>query len=125
MASAENNVITWFEIPVTNIQRAMKFYCTVFSTDMKEESFGPMKMAIFPKEGPGVHGALVQGEDYTPGNTGAVVYFDGGDDLSGPLSKVTAAGGKILKNKLSIGPHGFMAVVLDTEGNRIALHSMK
>ena len=76
-------------------------------------------------ENGGVGGALMQSEGSNPSMDGTVVYLSGGDDLSTPLSKVEAAGGKIIMPKTSIGNNGFMAHFSDTEGNHIALHSMK
>jgi predicted enzyme related to lactoylglutathione lyase len=72
----------------------------------------------------GVGGGIVQGAGFEPSSTGALVYLNGGDDLSGALSRVEAAGGKIVLPKTSIGPNGFMAHFIDTEGNKVALHSM-
>lgn len=122
------HLATWFEIPVSDMGRAMKFYGAVLGVKLEESEFGPTKMAVFPVEGGApqdvVHGALVKGDDYQPGSAGPIVYLNGGEDLAGPLGRVEAAGGKVLVPKMSIGPHGFMAVFLDTEGNRLALHSM-
>ena len=73
----------------------------------------------------GVGGGIVKGEGFEPSDKGTVVYLNGGDDLSTPLAKVEAAGGKVLMPKTSIGENGFMAHFLDTEGNHVALHSMK
>jgi predicted enzyme related to lactoylglutathione lyase len=86
-----------------------------------------MKMAVFPADGDEmvVHGALVQGEHHVPGAAGPLVYLNAGDDLSAPLARVEGAGGKIVQPRTAIGPHGFMAIFLDTEGNRLALHSMQ
>ena len=75
-------------------------------------------------ENGGVGGALMQSEGSNPSMDGTVVYLSGGDDLSTPLSKVEAAGGKIIMPKTSIGNNGFMAHFIDTEGNHVALHSM-
>jgi predicted enzyme related to lactoylglutathione lyase len=72
----------------------------------------------------GVTGGIVEGEGFEPSMTGALIYLNGGDDLSVPLSKVEAAGGTIILPKTSIGGNGFMAYITDTEGNKIALHSM-
>ena len=72
----------------------------------------------------GIGGGIVQGNGFEPSSKGALVYLNGGDDLSGPLSRVEAAGGKIVLPKTSIGPNGFMAHFIDTEGNKVALHSM-
>lgn len=86
-----------------------------------------MKYGFLPcdMQNGGVGGGIVEGEGFEPSMTGSLVYLNGGDDLSVPLSKVEAAGGKILMPKTSIGENGFMAHFSDTEGNRIALHSMK
>jgi len=120
------HTISWFELPATDLSRAKQFYEKVFEIKMPTEEMGPgMKMAIFPAEGMGVHGALIQSEGYIPSQQGAMVYLNGGPDLSKPLSKVTAAGGKILKDKFGIGKFGYIAFFLDSEGNRVALHSME
>lgn len=73
----------------------------------------------------GVTGGIVQGEGFNPSTNGVLIYLNGGDDLSEPLARVDAAGGKVLLPKTAIGGNGFMAHFLDTEGNKIALHSMK
>jgi predicted enzyme related to lactoylglutathione lyase len=86
-----------------------------------------MKMAFFPADmqNGGVGGGIIQGEGYEPSKNGTLVYLNGGDDLSVPLSRVEKAGGKILIPKMSLGPNGFKAHFLDTEGNQVAFHSMK
>lgn len=122
------NVAVWFEIPVVDIERATRFYAQVLDTKLEPMAFGPHKMAIFPGGKGGeniVHGALVQGEGYTPGGDGPLLYLNGGDDLAVPLARVEAAGGRVVQPKMGIGSHGFMAIFLDTEGNRLALHSMR
>ena len=73
----------------------------------------------------GIGGGIVQGDGYVPSAEGVLIYLNGGEDLNGPLSKAEQAGGKILLPKTSIGGNGFMALFFDTEGNKIALHSMK
>jgi uncharacterized protein len=85
-----------------------------------------MKSAFFPADlQNGIGGCIVHAEGYEPSVKGALIYLNGGDDLSTPLSQVEAAGGKILLPKTAIGQHGFMAHFVDTEGNKLALHSMK
>lgn len=85
-----------------------------------------MKSAFFPADlQNGIGGCIIEGQGYEPANKGSLVYLNGGDDLSVPLSKVEAAGGKILMPKTAIGPNGFMAHFNDTEGNKVAFHSMK
>jgi predicted enzyme related to lactoylglutathione lyase len=86
-----------------------------------------MKSAFFPAEMEtgGIGGCIIQGEGYEPSSNGSLIYLNAGDDLSIPLSKVEAAGGKILLPKTGIGPNGFMAYFSDTEGNKVGLHSIK
>jgi predicted enzyme related to lactoylglutathione lyase len=118
------NVVNWFEIPTADIERAAKFYGAIFDAQFEiAEAMPGFKMAQFPHE-EGVGGALLQGEGYTPTASGALVYLNGGDDLSVVLDRVEAAGGQVLLPKTSIGENGFMAYLRDTEGNRVGLHSM-
>lgn len=118
------NALNWFEIPVSNMDRALKFYNTIFGAEMSAmEAMPGFKMAMFPSED-GVGGALMSGEGYTPSQEGAVIYLNGGKDLSGPLGKVEAAGGQVVLPKTGIGENGFMAYFVDTEGNKVGLHSM-
>ena len=113
----------WFEIPVEDFERAKTFYETVFSTEIHTVDFGGFMMGIFPHGESGA--ALCKGPDYTPGALGVVVYMDASPDLSVAEAKIEAAGGKILQSKKQISDeHGFMALFHDTEGNRLALHSM-
>lgn len=121
------NAINWVEIPVKNFDEAKKFYETVLGAGMQVMEAMGMKSAFFPAElqAGGIGGCIIQGEGYEPSQKGALVYLNGGDDLALPLSRVEAAGGKILLPKTSIGPNGFMAHFTDTEGNKVGLHSMK
>jgi uncharacterized protein len=121
------NAINWFEIPVKDFDQAKKFYETVLGADMQLMEAMGMKSAFFPAEleTGGTGGCIIQGEGYEPSSKGSLVYLNGGDDLDVPLSKVEAAGGKILLPKTAIGPNGFMAYFSDTEGNKVGLHSMK
>jgi uncharacterized protein len=124
---AENtNPVNWFEIPVSDLDRAMKFYETVFGINMQTEEMGPVKMAFFPmlQNSPGFTGSLVKGDTYKPSHSGTLVYFSV-DDIEGILSKINANKGKTLMSKMSIGKYGFIAHFEDIEGNRVALHSMK
>jgi uncharacterized protein len=119
------NAINWFEIPVTDFTRAKKFYETILGAEIMEIPFPNGKYGMLPADMQnGVGGGIVQGETYEPSDKGTIVYLNGGDDLSVSLSKVESAGGKILVPKISIGENGFMAHFIDTEGNRVALHSM-
>jgi predicted enzyme related to lactoylglutathione lyase len=120
------NSINWFEIPATDFTRAKKFYETILGAEIMEMPFPEGKYGIFPSDmQSGVGGGLVQGEGFVPSDKGTIVYLNGGEDLSLSLGKVESAGGKIVLPKTSIGENGFMAHFIDTEGNRVALHSMK
>lgn len=117
--------INWFEIPVLDFARAKKFYETLYGVAITEMPHPVYQYGILPADmqNGGVGGGIVQGEGFEPSSKGTLVYLNGGDDLSIPLSKVIDAGGKIIMPKTSLGPNGFMAHFLDTEGNRVALHS--
>ncbi len=118
--------VGWFEIPVHDMERAIRFYETVFDTALSRHHMGPLDMAWFPwdESGKGAGGSLVyHAEFYKPGTEGALVYFSC-EDLTVELSRIEGAGGQILVPRTEIAPDvGFMAVFLDTEGNRVALHS--
>lgn len=123
------NAISWFEIPTTDINRAQKFYETIFGIILTEMNMPNIKMRMFPLDNPmeGVGGALVDsGGFHKPSATdGPLIYLDGNPDVQPILDKVEAAGGKILVPKMEITPeYGDMAVILDTEGNRIAFHNI-
>ncbi len=121
------NVINWFEIPAKNFDRACKFYGEVLGGEVqKMDSPTGVKYGFLPgTEQKSVGGAVVFGEGYEPSNKGSVLYLNGGDDLSKPLGRIEKAGGKVLSSKTSIGENGFIAQFTDTEGNKVALHSMK
>lgn len=121
------NSINWFEIPVIDFARAKKFYEAIYGAEIIEMPHPSYKYGMLPADmqNGGVGGGIVQGEGFEPSMKGTLIYINGGDDLSIPLSKVENAGGKIILPKTSIGPNGFMAHFSDTEGNKIALHSMK
>ncbi|SDX49166.1 hypothetical protein SAMN05444411_10655 [Lutibacter oricola] len=124
------NLGCWFEIPVSDMNRAVKFYETVFNIKMHIEDFCGTQMGHFPfakdKEAAGAAGALIYNPKYyTPGTNGVMLYLSSQvDDVSVELSRVEAAGGKPIVEKMQITEEiGYMAAFIDTEGNRIALHS--
>ncbi|NWF50363.1 MAG: VOC family protein [Ignavibacteriaceae bacterium] len=125
----KNNVVGWFEIPVSNMERAMKFYEAVFNLKLERHQMGELDMAWFPfADVPGSPGSLVYHKEfYTPSSDGVLIYFTAhSGDLNNELSLVEPAGGQTLMPKTLIGEEiGYMALFLDTEGNRIALHSRK
>ena len=122
------NAISWFEIPSTDLARAQKFYETVFSVTLIPMDLQAIKMRMFPLEDMmGVGGAIVDsGGFHKPSTTdGPLIYLNGNPDLQNVLDKVEKAGGKIMVPKTEISPeYGYMAVFIDTEGNRIGLHSV-
>jgi predicted enzyme related to lactoylglutathione lyase len=127
MTSQENS-LNWFEISVSDIDRAKKFYETIFGIKMEAQEMMGMKMAFFPSENMNgkVSGGLVQGPMHKPSADGAKVYLNGNPDLSQPLSKVERAGGKVVMPKTKVNDEiGFMGYFADSEGNVVALHSNK
>lgn len=119
-----SNAINWFELPATNFDRAVKFYENVLDAELQRFEMEGTVMAFFPASERGVGGAVVHGNGNTPQTNGTLVYLNGGEDLSVPLSRIEAAGGSVTMPKTSIGENGFIAMFTDTEGNRVALHSM-
>lgn len=121
------NAISWVEVPVSDMDRAIQFYNTVFGWDLKHVDLGDLVMAWFPWDegGPGAAGSLVRNSNYTPSDSGALVYFHC-EDVEVEASRIESAGGHLLRGKTQISPeYGYMALAKDTEGNRIALHSAK
>ena len=124
-----NNAINWFEIPSTDLDRAAKFYETIFGISMIPMDFSKIKMRMFPLDDmmTGVGGAIVDsGGFHKPSaSEGPLIYLNGNPDVQNVLDKVEAAGGQIAVPKTEISPeYGNMAVIIDTEGNRVGLHSV-
>ncbi|MDH5399850.1 MAG: VOC family protein [Cyclobacteriaceae bacterium] len=124
----KKNIAGWFEIPVTDIDRAMRFYEKVFGLKLTRNQLGDLDMAWFPEadNGIGSPGSLMKHEGfYKPSHDGVMLYLNSQtDDLNDELSRVERAGGKILKFKTEITPEiGHMGLIEDTEGNRIGLFS--
>jgi uncharacterized protein len=123
-AAQPQNVAVWFEIPAANFDRAVGFYEKIFDTRLLREKFGPSDMAVFPHDDQAVSGCIMSGDGYKPGVEGSLVYLHSKSDLDGPLSRVKAAGGKVATPKTALPPGmGFFAHFLDSEGNRVGLHS--
>ena len=122
------NAISWFEIPASDLDRATRFYEAIFGVKLIPVDMESIRMRMFPLEDMmGVGGAVVDsGGFHKPSSTdGPLIYLNGNPDLQNVLSKVEAAGGKIMVPKTEITPeYGYMAVFIDTEGNRIGLHSV-
>ena len=122
------HAISWFEIPTADINRAQKFYETIFGINMIPLDLPNIQLRMFPIEEPmNIGGALVYNKEfYKPSSSdGPLIYLNGNPDVQNILDKIEGAGGQVLVPKTEISPeHGYMAVFLDTEGNRIALHSI-
>lgn len=125
----QKSALSWFEIPTTDLARAQKFYETAFDVELFAMDSPMMKMRMFPilDMTTGVGGALVNsgGFHQPSAEKGPLIYLNANPDVQIVLDRIEAAGGKILVPKTEISPeYGFMAVFIDTEGNRIGLHSV-
>jgi uncharacterized protein len=121
---APHNVV-WFDVPVADLDRAIAFYSAVLGKQMDKQVYPGMAMGILPHEGDIMGGCLYECQDNAPSDHGLLLYFNCDGRLDDAISQVEPKGGKVLQPKHGIGPHGFRALVLDSEGNRIALHSVK
>lgn len=124
----DHNPVGWFEIYVQDMERAKAFYETVLRVELTklESPSSEIEMLAFPMnhQASGASGALAKMEGCPSGGMGTLVYFVC-EDCANEASRVEAAGGKICRPKMSIGQYGFIALVADTEGNMIGLHSMQ
>jgi len=120
------NQIVWFDMPVKDLDRAIKFYSAVLGAPLNRQQFSGMSFATFPHQDQEVSGCLTpggEGDEVQPSDHGVLVYFNCQGRLDQAISAAQSNGGKVLKPKHQIGPYGHRAIVLDSEGNRIALHS--
>ena len=120
------SAINWFELPATDFERAVAFYETAFGVTMRREEIAGGPNAIFPYEqGKGPGGAIINTKYSQPSKDGAIVYLNAQSaaNLDQVLSRIETAGGKVVMPKTDIGPVGFIAMILDTEGNRVGLHA--
>ena len=121
------NAINWFEIPVTDLDRARAFYGSILAAELPiNDDFPGMRMAMFPYADPGVGGCLIKMDEAQPSADGVRVYLNGGEDLAVILARVVPAGGKVVVPKTLIHPEiGYFAIFGDSEGNLLGLHSMQ
>ena len=118
------NAVNWFEIPALDFDRAVKFYNRVIGSELSLMENMGVQMAFFPCDQKGVGGSVIQAKDRKPSANGTVIYLNGGADLSGPLSRVEPAGGKVVMPKTQVSDEvGYIAMFIDSEGNKVALHS--
>jgi uncharacterized protein len=124
----ERNPVGWFEIPITDVARAKEFYESLIKVTLNQsEMVGGGKMLMFPFEDiKGASGALIKHDMYVPSDKGVVIYFT---SPTGNLKKegemAVEKGGKVLVPTMAIGEHGHISVLLDSEGNKVALHTMQ
>jgi uncharacterized protein len=124
------SAISWFEIPAVDLDRATKFYETLFDVQLIAMDMPQLKMRMFPVADMmnDIGGAIVDSGGFhkpATGEEGVLIYLNGNPDVQHILDKVEAAGGKIALPKTEISPeHGYMAIIIDTEGNRIGLHNI-
>jgi len=118
------NPVGWFEIYVQDMERARKFYETVFQTKLEKLNSPGIEMWAFPMalDCVGSSGSLVKMPGFSSGGNSTLVYFSC-EDCANELGRVMSVGGRIERNKMSIGEYGFVALAVDTEGNLIGLHS--
>lgn len=117
------NQIVWVDIPVRDLDRAIRFYSAVLGAPVKKEQFPEMTIGILPHQEGEVGGCLFKSDAEEPSTKGPLLYLNANGRLDQAIAAIEANGGKIVQAKHQIGPYGFRAVIQDSEGNRIALHS--
>ena len=120
--NSKYNRAVWFDIPVADLDRAANFYAAVLAIKVTKEQFGEVTFCVFGHED-GNGGCLVEKPEEVAGDSGILVYMNVDGRIRDAVSEVEQQGGHMVEEIHSIGPHGFRALVLDSEGNRIALHS--
>jgi hypothetical protein len=117
------NQIVWCDIPVIDLDRAIRFYSAVIGGEVKKYDYPGMSIGVLPEADSAASGCLYTAEGEKPSAQGPLVYLNCSGRLDDAIAAVESNGGKVLKPKHQIGQHGFRAVILDSEGNRLALHS--
>lgn len=122
-----HNQFVWVDIPVADLERAMAFYSAVLDAEMTVQSFAGFRLSLLPHDKNSVAGCLYQPQnnDNQPSPTGPLLYLNVDGRLDSALSAVRKSAGKVLQDRHQIGEHGYRAIILDSEGNRLALHSVK
>lgn len=124
------NALNWFEIPVSDMARAKKFYGHIYNTEMPDMDMPDMKMAAFPSDqwsegNPGgVGGVLAESEWHKPSNEGSVIYLNANPSIDEHIRRAEEAGANIVVPKTEIGNNmGFFAMFIDSEGNKVGFHA--
>lgn len=119
------NVAVWFELPATDLKRAVGFYERALGITLKEEMMGESHMAVFPYQEPNMTGCVVTRADLKPSADGSTVYLNANGQLTSVMARIEPAGGKLLTPKIDLpGDMGSFFQALDSEGNRIGFHSL-
>jgi predicted enzyme related to lactoylglutathione lyase len=119
-----SNRVVWVDIPARDLDRAIAFYSAVLGSKVTKEGGPGFAIGVLPHTGNMVGGCLyAAGADNSPSMTGPLIYLNAAGRLAESVQAVTANGGRVLEPAHPIGPHGFRAIVVDSEGNRLALHS--
>jgi predicted enzyme related to lactoylglutathione lyase len=122
-AAVMRHATNWFELPVTDLDRAKAFYSAILGTALSEiAEADDRRFAMFPAED-GVSGAIVLGEGYVPSREGALIFLNAGDELEPAVNRVEAAGGRVLLPRMDMDEWGVAAFIVDSEGNKVALHA--
>lgn len=121
-----SNLISIVEIPTTDFSRAVKFYQTILDLAIEEIDMDGTQMGVLPSDGENVNVVLVKGNDYKPTTDGAVLYLNAGNDLQPMLDKVSQNVRQVIVPKTAISSEmGYFALFIDTEGNKLGLHSIQ
>jgi hypothetical protein len=123
-SQAVGNQVVWFDVPCADLDRAIAFYSAVLGCKVERQEGPGFVMGVLPHEGTSVGGCLVVNPDNAPSDHGILVYMNCDGRLDEAIAAVGGHGGTVLEPKHSIGPYGFRALIKDSEGNRVALHSM-
>jgi predicted enzyme related to lactoylglutathione lyase len=122
-AAVMRHAINWFELPATELERAKAFYTAILGTGLSEiAEADDRRFAMFPAED-GVTGAIVQGEGHVPSREGVLIFLNAGDELEPAVNRVEAAGGSVLTPPMDMGEWGVATFIVDSEGNKVALHA--
>jgi predicted enzyme related to lactoylglutathione lyase len=117
------NTLCWTDIPVTDLHRAIAFYSKVLNEPATLQKGDTTEFGLLPHTGTNASGCLVVDKDHQPSQDGPLIYLSVHERLDDAVRAAGASGGKVLEPKHGIGPYGFRAIILDSEGNRVALHS--
>jgi len=118
------NTINWFEIPVNNFERAISFYESILDIKLARENMDDIDLAIFPADKKAVSGALIKADFLQPGDQGSLVYLNVEGKMDDVIGRAQKRGSNLLFPKTNLGEPGYIAHISDSEGNKIALHSM-